>query len=233
MVLVHGAWHGAWCWDHVAARLRAEDIPVVAIDLPGHGASSAPLGDLSVDATALRGVLDGLDAAVVCGHSYGGAVIGEGAAGHPAVRHLVYVAAIVLDVGESCVASVTAVEPTDASALVDGMRAGDDGTVTLDPAAAADVLYHDCSPHDVARALALLSAQRMDSLQTPATAAAWRDIPTTYALCTADRAIPAALQRSFAVRASEVVEWPTSHSPFFSRPELVTTLLADRAHTAT
>jgi hypothetical protein len=85
----------------------------------------------------------------------------------------------------------------------------------------------------VARALALLSAQRMDSLQTPATAAAWRDIPTTYALCSADRAIPAALQRSFAVRASEVVEWPTSHSPFFSRPELVTTLLADRARTAT
>ena len=233
VVLVHGAWHGAWCWDRVAEQLRADDIPVVAIDLPGHGTSTALLGDLTVDASALRRALDDLDDAVVCGHSYGGAVIGEGAAGHPAVRHLVYVAAIVLDVGESCVASVTAVEPVDASALVDGMRAGDDGTVTLDPDAAADVLYHDCCPDDVARALSLLSGQRMESLQTPATRAAWRDIPTTYALCTEDRAIPAGLQRSFAARASEVVEWPTSHSPFFSRPELVTALLADRARTAT
>ena len=233
VVLVHGAWHGAWCWDRVAEQLRADGVPVVAVDLPGHGTSDAPLGDLTVDAAALRGVLDGLDDAVVCGHSYGGAVISEGAAGHPAVRHLVYIAAIVLDVGESCTASVTAVEPVDASALADGMRAGDDGTVTVDPGAAADALYHDCAPDDVARALSLLDAQRMDSLQTPATRAAWRDIPTTYALCTDDRAVPAGLQRSFAARASEVVEWPTSHSPFLSRPELVTALLADRARAAT
>lgn len=233
VVLVHGAWHGAWCWDRVADALRADGIPVVAVDLPGHGQSEAPLGDLTVDAAALRGVLDGLDDAVVCGHSYGGAVISEGAAGHPAVRQLVYVAAIVLDVGESCVASVTAVEPADASPLTNGMRVGDDGTVTLDPEAATEALYHDCSPEDVARALSLLSAQRMESLLTPATRAAWRDIPTTYALCTDDRAIPAGLQRSFAARAGDLVEWPTSHSPFFSRPELVTALLADRARAAT
>jgi pimeloyl-ACP methyl ester carboxylesterase len=233
VVLVHGAWHGAWCWDRVAEQLRADGVPVVAVDLPGHGTSTEPLGDLRVDAAALRGVLDGLDDAVVCGHSYGGAVISEGAAGHPAVRHLVYVAAIVLDAGESCAASVTAAEPVDASTLTDGMRPGDDGTVTLDPDAATQVLYHDCAPEDVARALSLLGAQRMDSLQSPATKAAWRDIPTTYALCTEDRAIPVGLQRSFAARAGEVVEWPTSHSPFFSRPELVSTLLADRARAAT
>ena len=53
MVLVHGAWHGAWCWDRVVEQLRAEDVPVVAIDLPGHGSSDAALGDLTVDAAAL------------------------------------------------------------------------------------------------------------------------------------------------------------------------------------
>jgi len=225
VVLVHGAWHGAWCWDHVAEQLRARHIPVVAIDLPGHGTSTAPLGDLTVDAAALRDVLDGLDDAVVCGHSYGGAVVSEGAADHPAVRHLVFVAAIVLDAGESCVASVTAVEPVDASALAAGMLANEDGTVVLDPRAARDVLYHDCAPDDVERALRLLGPQRMDSLQTPATRAAWRATPSTYALCTADRAIPPGLQRGFAARTSDVVEWPTSHSPFFSRPALVTELL--------
>ncbi|HEY6319473.1 MAG TPA: alpha/beta hydrolase [Acidimicrobiia bacterium] len=233
VVLVHGAWHGAWCWDHVAEQLRADDIPVVAIDLPGHGSSDADLGDLTVDAAALGAVLDGLDDAVVCGHSYGGAVISEGAASHPALRHLVYVCAIVLDAGESCTASVTAVEAVDAAALTSGIRIADDGTMTLDPSIAAEVLYHDCPADDVARALTLLDAQRMDSLQAPATRAAWRDAPTTYALCTEDRAIPPGLQRAFAARAGVVVEWPTSHSPFFARPELVTALLADRARAAT
>src|ERR1700683_5271907 len=101
VVLVHGAWHGAWCWDQVVGPLEARGIPVVALDLPGHGASPEPLGDLATDAAALRAALDRVDTAVVCGHSYGGAVISDGAE-HPAVRHLVYLAAILLDVGESC-----------------------------------------------------------------------------------------------------------------------------------
>ena len=50
---------------------------------------------------------------------------------------------------------------------------------------------------------------------------------------TEDRAIPPGLQRAFAARIGPVVEWPTSHSPFLSRPELVTALLADQAHAAT
>lgn len=38
--VVHGAWHGAWCWDLVVGQLRKQAVPVVAIDLPGHGAST-------------------------------------------------------------------------------------------------------------------------------------------------------------------------------------------------
>src|SRR6187431_2302863 len=37
VALVHGAWHGAWCWERVVERLDARQVPVVAIDLPGHG----------------------------------------------------------------------------------------------------------------------------------------------------------------------------------------------------
>src|SRR5436190_15656651 len=106
VVLVHGAWHGAWCWDRVVAGLHDRDVDVLALDLPGHGASAEPLGDLYGDAAAVHAALDTLDGpAVVCGHSYGGAVMSLGAA-HPAVRHLVYLAALMLDVGETCAASV-------------------------------------------------------------------------------------------------------------------------------
>jgi len=228
VVLVHGAWHGAWCWGKVVDGLRAEGVPVVAIDLPGHGASPEPLGDLLADAAALRQTLDGLDDAVVCGHSYGGAVVTEGAADHPAVRHLVFVASFPLAPGESCSESVTLPEPVDLSKLAAAIR-DDGGVLTIDPDVAADAFYHDCSPADVELALRSLGPQRRESLATKVRRASWADRPTTYAVCTEDRAVPVRLQRVLAERATEVVEWPTSHSPFLSRPELVTSLLTARA----
>jgi pimeloyl-ACP methyl ester carboxylesterase len=228
VVLVHGAWHGAWCWSKVVDGLRAAGVPVVAIDLPGHGESPEPLGDLLADAAALRQTLDGLDDAVVCGHSYGGAVVTEGAADHPAVRHLVFVAAFPLAPGESCSASVTLPEPVDMSRLSEAIR-DDDGVLTIDPDAAVDAFYHDCSPGDVELALRSLGPQRRASLETTVRRASWEGRPSTYAVCTDDRAVPVPLQRVLAERTTEVVDWPTSHSPFLSRPELVTSLLTARA----
>jgi pimeloyl-ACP methyl ester carboxylesterase len=58
-------------------------------------------------------------------------------------------------------------------------------------------------------------------------AIAWRDKPATYVVCSDDRGLPAALQRSAAKRCATSVEWPTSHSPFLSRPDLVAELLID------
>ena len=229
VVLVHGAWHGAWCWDQVLDGLAGRGVPAIALDLPGHGASREPLGDLATDAAALRAVLDGLDAAVVCGHSYGGAVISEGGE-HPAARHLVYLAAILLDVGESCAATAAVAEPGGATSQLDGaIQAADDGTVTLDPAVAPGALYHDCAPADVERALEHLGPQLYASLTTPATHAAWRQVPSTYVVCSEDRAIVASMQRQLAARAGTVLEWPTSHSPFLSRPDLVVEVLAARS----
>jgi len=229
VVLVHGAWHGAWCWGKVVEELRARGIPAVAIDLPGHGASTEPLGDLLDDAAALRATLDGLDDAVVCGHSYGGAVVSEGAADHPAVRHLVFVSAFPLAPGESCSQSVSIPEGVDLSRLADAIRADEDGIVTIDPEIAVDAFYHDCPPADVELALRSLGGQRRESLETRVRRAAWQDCPSTYAVCTDDRAVPVPLQRALAARATDVVDWPTGHSPFFARPDLVTSLLTARA----
>src|SRR5260370_41572367 len=80
VVLVHGACHGAWCWHKVVAGLTDRGIPTVAVDLPGHGESREPLGDLAADAAALRATLDRLGPSVVCGHPYGGAGGTPGAA---------------------------------------------------------------------------------------------------------------------------------------------------------
>jgi pimeloyl-ACP methyl ester carboxylesterase len=231
VVLVHGAWHGAWCWERVVALLDDAGVPSVALDLPGHGDCTKPLTDLAGDATALRQVLDTLDAAVVCGHSYGGAVVTEGAAGHPSVRHLVYLASFPLEPGESATRAApnTSSRADDASELADALRAHDDGTVTLDPHRAVSGLYADCAPDDAARAVARLGPQAMAELRGVATRAAWHDLPSTYVVCTQDRAVGPGLQRVLARRCTRTIEWPTSHSPFLSRPDLVADLLVELA----
>ncbi len=231
MVLVHGAWHGAWCWEHVVPLLDDAAVPSIAIDLPGHGASAAPLSDLAGDAAALRAVLDGLDDAVVCGHSYGGAVVSEGAAGHPAVRHLAFIAAFPLAVGESCTNAVAGeVSSEDGRTELGGaIVSHDDGTSTIDPERALDLFFGDCAADDAAKANDRLDAQSWAELGGVATHAAWQQLPSTYAVCSEDRAVAPALQRVLARRCARTVEWPTSHSPFVSRPELVANLLIELA----
>ena len=164
-------------WSKVST---ARGVDAVAIDLPGHGASTEPLGDLHGDAAAVSGVLDALDGPVVlCGHSYGGAVISEGAVGHPNVRHLVFLAALMLDVGESCSESVTPPEtgtPGRESELGAAMRFSDDGTtVSIDPVAGRTIFFADCTDVDIDWAIARLGPQPAITLQQPVPAAAWRD----------------------------------------------------------
>ena len=55
IVLVHGAWHGAWCWEPVIARLDAAGLPAVAVDLPSVSAPDATLAD---DARCVHDALD-------------------------------------------------------------------------------------------------------------------------------------------------------------------------------
>jgi pimeloyl-ACP methyl ester carboxylesterase len=222
VVLVHGAWHGAWCWDKVVPLLTEAGVPALAVDLAGP--DGLP-GDLGADAAAVRRTLDTLEGpALLCGHSYGGMVVTE-AGLHPAVVHLVYVAAFVADVGTS----LRELLSPDSGWLRLKIVVGDDGLTRPDPTA-VERLYHDCHPADAGAARARLRLQHRRGFAQPLSAAAWHSVPSTYAVCAEDRAVDPAAQRSMAVLAgSQTVEWPTGHSPFLSRPDLVAGLIADLA----
>ena len=94
---------------------------------------------------------------------------------------------------------------------------------------AAACLYNDCDEASVAWALARLGPQPFASMQQAPRKIGWRSKPSTYAVCTNDRAVHPGLQRILARRCGAAVEWPTDHSPFLCRPELVTALVAGLA----
>jgi len=220
VMLVHGAWHGSWCWDSVRAELHGAGVPSAVVDNPS---VTHPGSDLPADGDNLRLALDAIDGPVVLvGHSYGGAVISD-AGVHPNVEHLVYLTALVLDSGES--ASVNGLTGGEGSALVDAM-VFDDGMLTIEPDRVAELFFHDCAPNVAAGAAAQLRPMTMAAMTTGARAAAWRERPSTYVVCTDDRALPVPLQRSCADRIGTVVEMPTSHSPFLSRPDELARMLA-------
>jgi pimeloyl-ACP methyl ester carboxylesterase len=229
VVLVHGAWHGGWCWEPVTQRLADRGVAAIAVDLPGHGADPGPLTDLHGHGDAVRSVLDGVAGPVVLvGHSYGGATVTD-AGTHPSVRHVVYVTAFCLDAHESVIAND--VPGGHGGELEGAIRFADDGTMTVEDAAAPAIFFGDCDEATAAAAVARLVPERADGFGQQPRAVAWRERPSTYAVCTDDRALTPALQRNLAARCGTVVEWPTSHSPFLSRPDLVADLLEALAET--
>lgn len=223
VVLVHGAWHGGWCWQPVVDGLAAEDVPAVALDLPGHGDDPTPLTDLHGHGDAVRAAIDRIDGPVVLvGHSFGGAAVTD-AGTHPAVRHVVFVSAFCLDTGETVMKNGLA--GGAGHELEEAVTFAEDGSVTLDPAGARVAFYLDCDPAAADAAVARLGAESAAGFAQSPRAVAWRERPSTYVVCTEDRALTPTLQRNLATRCDEVVEWPTSHSPFLSRPDLVVGLL--------
>ena len=85
--------------------------------------------------------------------------------------------------------------------------------------------YHQCADEDVERAMGELVRDEGAIPADAPRAAAWREITTTYVVCTEDQALLAPGQRELARRADRVAEWPTDHSPFFSNPGLMIDLL--------
>jgi len=226
VVLVHGAWHGAWCFAALQDALDRRSIPSYAIDLPGHGTSTLPLGDMHGDARHVAEFLTRLDRpALLVGHSYGGAVVTQAAALHP-VGHLVYLAAFALEAGES-IASFNASGPRYEVVINHTVRRHDDGTSTLVLPDAIAALYGDCPPAAVTAAVARLSPQPLVTFAQAVDATP--TVPRTYVTCTRDEAIHPDQQRVMARRCDREVVLDTDHSPFLSATDAVADLLAELA----
>jgi len=218
VVLVHGAWHGSWCWDRVTPYLDAADVHWVAPDLPSVE-DAAGGANQSEDNAAVRNALDGLpgtEKAILLGHSRGGTVITE-AGTHDRVGHLVYLAAFLGLENEDTM-------PYRSEGLNKCLEVQADGTVTVKPELGKAVFYNEHDETDFSWAQKRLRSQSFKPFEGTSELA-WQTKPSTYVVCRHDNALPVDGQRKMAARATQSIEWDTDHSPFVYRPELVATLL--------
>ena len=214
LVLVHGAFHGPWCFDPLAPILRRRGVAYTTPELP--------LTSLAADAAAVTRALDRLgEPVVLLGHSYGGAVVTV-AGNHPRVERIVLLAALAPDDGEAPSGGPLEIDESFLTAL----RPSAAGPLEVDPKRAAELFYPDAEPGAAAAAAAKLRPGNTGLPDERVERAAWRRRPTDYVVCAGDPIIRPASQRAFAARTGAVVhEIPGDHSPFLARPELLAELL--------
>jgi len=224
-VLVHGAYHGAWCYAKVAPLLEAAGHTVTAVDLPGHGDNPAPRDQITLAAYVdhVCGVVDAqAEPVILVGHSLGGITISQVAEDRAdKIKSLVFLTAMMPLDGESR-ADVSA-RVGDNPAVMQARVPTDDGLAsTVRDEFIKPLFFGDCSDDDIATAKANLVPQASEIITAKVhlTDANYGSVPRVFIECLQDGAIPIATQRQMVAAAPcrQVLTLDTSHSPFFSAP---------------
>ena len=214
LIFVHGACvrDAPWWWSRMTTPLAGHGIASLAVPLPSCGETGDGLGDLYADVEATRQAIAEAEAPVVlCGHSYGGMVITQAGADRR-VSQLLYVTSVMPQAGQS-LADLAGSQPAP------WMDPGDDGTVGVHGEIVAELFLQDCDDATVQQALARLTRQSAMPFAQPPLHITWQEKPSTYFACTEDLAIPAELQRQRACAGARLVDFPSGHHPFLSKPE--------------
>ncbi len=226
-LLVHGACHGAWCWDEVASALRGRGHRVAAIDLPGHGRRAAEVRQAGVTAYA-RAVAaalaaEGMSRAIVVGHSMGGVVLPKAAELAPArIAHLVFLAAVVLPHGLSL--AETLITPV-AREMLAGNAAARGDRAFLYPAEMAWARWMGDMPRSdprVSRAISLLTPQAIQPFVERVDMRVFYSmrVPRTYIRCLGDRAVVPDTAAQCAARLGvRPVDMASAHNAMLSSPD--------------
>src|SRR5512139_2343415 len=218
MLLVHGAWHGSWCWDRLRSALGAHARPTRTVDLPSAGRDAG----VHEDAQAVVDELRRIDGPVmVVAHSYGGIPVTQAAAetatGAAGVSRIVYLAAYQLDAGESLLGFHGAPVPDEPA----GLQPVPDEPLPM--------FYGDVPDAEAREAARRLVPQSTRSFAEPLAKAAWHTVPSTYIICEHDQALPPQSQETLAARSGEVRRLASGHSPFLSMPHELAALLTQIA----
>ncbi len=240
IVLVHGAFSGAWVWEPVVGELERAGHSVERFDLPGSGSDETPVEAVTLDAYAERicaqlGTSD--EPAVLVGHSMGGVAITQAAGRCPGrIAMLVYVAAFMPRHGQSLLELTKLPEGEGDQVQANMVVRGEPPVATLGGEGARIACYGRCDLDRVAWATERMTPQPVLPFATPVDLGGrpCPEPPAAYVVCTEDQAIPPALQRRMSSEnpCVEVVEIESDHSPFFSATDELVAVLDQLARRA-
>jgi len=228
VVLVHGAWADASSWSGEVTTLQAAGYDVRAI--------ANPLQDLTTDSEYIADYLKTIHRPVVlAGHSYGGAVITNAAAGLANVKALVYIDASAPAPGETNgqLSGAGSILATDTPAQLffatsyPGAPAGASELYLKKNIFIRD-FASDLPPGEAARLWASQRGASTAAFRTPSKAAAWTTLPSWYFISTGDQIITAASELAMAHRAHSHITMfhGGSHLTLISHPNAVTAVIA-------
>jgi pimeloyl-ACP methyl ester carboxylesterase len=230
-VLVHGAWHGGWCWERVARVLAAAGHAVHAPTLTGLGeraGEARPDTGLAVHVADVVGLVERLDLrdVVLVGHSYGGMVV-TGAASRLGgrVRTLVYLDAFVPEAGQSVNAIVGPEAAAGTQRIADAK--GEGWRVPMVYPLEAMGRF---DAETAAWAAARLTPQPVATFTEPVSLGDARVSDRVYVYCS-DRPLGIFGRFAEAARANPAewryVELPTGHDAMLTMPNAVAGILLD------
>ena len=228
VVLVHGAWADTSSWDGEVSALLKQGYDVRAI--------ANPLENLTTDADYVRNFLATLSGPIVLvGHSYGGSVITNAAAGNPNIKALVYVDAAAPDVGEtngSLSGSDSVLKQKPESELFEKLSYPGAPAGAMDLYLKKDIFLNNFGndlPTDIATRLwATQRTASTSAFETPSKYAAWKTIPSWYFISSGDQIITPTSETAMANRAhAQITHFEGgSHLTLISHPDAVTAVIA-------
>jgi pimeloyl-ACP methyl ester carboxylesterase len=216
VALVHGSYHGAWCWDLLRPELERLGHRVITMDLP---ISDPTLGAADY-ARTVEGALEPGSEPVLVGHSMAGLVIPLVAANRP-IRRLIFLAAFLPSPGRST-NDQRASEPIDGRVPPTTSEWIDIGENVwmVGPKTATEIFFPDATPAVARWATQRLRPQSYRVMSETTPLEAWPDVESRSIVCRDDRAINPAWVRGAARErlGIEAVEISGGHSPFLTRP---------------
>jgi pimeloyl-ACP methyl ester carboxylesterase len=220
-VLIHGAWHGAWCWHKLAPLLQASGARVITPDL-------GSMESLDHGAEFVSGILEREPGAVLLGHSRGGALASRVAELTPdSIRRLVYLAAYLLPDGGSV--AEEARRDTQSLVVPNMVPARRGLTCVIREEVLRETFYGECADEDFEYARNRLTPEPLRLLAAPmrTTAGRFGRVPRAYIETLRDRAVTPAAQRRMqsVLPCDPVFTLDTDHSPFLSQPEALARIL--------
>ncbi|MDV3127318.1 alpha/beta hydrolase [Mycobacterium sp. 21AC1] len=229
-VLIHGHWHGSWCWSGLVPLLEAQGHRVLTPQLPsdrlGQGAAANAQTVIEAMESALGPNHTATDplSTVLVGHSAGGLTAPLVARQYP-VLHMVFLAAVLPRPAMSLEQQFRS-EP---GAEVDGFTwlTRNDGLLEMTNDVARRHFFHDCPPDVAEAAVGRLRLQTPTTLEEKSPLEVWPDVTSDYVVCERDRVLAPGWQRRLAIERLGVTpaSLDAGHSPALACPQPLADLL--------